>query len=116
MRRTLLFILLLVFFCQSFYVAGVMPPVFKEGKNPGEIKEPAVFSDRGNISSTTGFTRIISPNWQSISPENTLREAPAQLSLSSWVATAPGQSRKIFFPIHPEEWGIVVSQLPRSDG
>jgi hypothetical protein len=117
MRRILLYLLLIAFLCQSFFLTDAELTRFREGQNGGFIREQTALHDIANLKAANGFTRISSSNirpcYHSL---YSLRNPLGTVSLVSWTASSPGQNRRMSFPIRPEDWGFVVSQMPRSDG
>ncbi len=70
----------------------------------------------GNLPSIRDFASLFTSNRQQLNLIATQKWDPLQRPPAKFSAPAPGQNRRVFDTIHPEEWGLTVLRLPRSDG
>ncbi|MDD3148070.1 MAG: hypothetical protein PHD82_12250 [Candidatus Riflebacteria bacterium] len=117
MRRTFLVILLILSFCQGFWHEERELLLCRAGHNEPGLNELAHAGETlDNPRPAQCFARIFASSRQFPHLILSRRQEIMQWPTMARFPSAPGQNRRFVDAIHPDEWGLTVLHLPRSDG
>jgi hypothetical protein len=117
MHRLFLTLFLAVSLCQNFCPFDAEMISLREGHCESGINECTVLQEIvGTVNAVSVFWRIYTPDRPFFDQVRSLRQERVKVAMTAWIASAPGQKRRIYHAVHPQELGMIILQLPRCDG